>query len=340
MSEIIKNIIKMAIEGPLSEQDARTAFTEIMSGRALEGQIAGFLIALKARGETVTEIKAATQIMLEKCRRVNAPSDAIDIVGTGGDGRGTLNISTASALVVASCGVTVAKHGNKNISSQSGAADVLGELRINTYIEPNMVENCIVKANIGFMMAPVYHPAVKTVMPARQMLGVRTIFNILGPLTNPAKVKFHLIGAYDYTLLKPMAKTLKHLGSKQAWLVHGNDGIDEISISGPTRIVQLKQNKIDEFEVTPNDAGLATHPLSKIIGGSPAQNARELRSLLDGKASAYRDAVLLNSSAALLVAGRTKTLKEGVKIASEALDTGKTNSTLKLLSNLTAKKLQ
>ncbi len=338
MTKILKNIIQRALEKPLSEQDAMEAFSEIMSGRALEGQIAGFLIALKARGETVNEIKAAAKIMLEKCRKVSGFPNAIDIVGTGGDGKGTLNISTATALVVASCGATVAKHGNKNISSQSGAADVLQELGVNTLVEPKIVEECILKANIGFMMAPIHHPAVKTVMPTRQMLGVRTIFNILGPLTNPAKVKFHLIGAYDRSLLKPMAETLQQLGSKRAWLVHGNDGIDEISISGPTSVVELRENKIEEFEISPHDAKLPTHPLSKILGGSPVKNALEFQLLLDGKPSAYRDAVLLNSSAALLIAGKTMTLPEGVKLASEAIDFGETKNTLKLLSTLTAKK--
>ena len=256
MTDIMKNVLQLAIEKPLSEKNAMDAFTEIMSGNALEGQIAAFLIALKLRGETVTEIKAAAKIMLNKCRKVNAPEKSMDIVGTGGDGKGTLNISTATALVVASSGITIAKHGNKNISSLSGAADVLEELRIRTNIDPTMVEKCIAEANIGFMMAPIHHPAVKNVMPTRQMLGVRTIFNILGPLTNPAEVKYHLIGAYDVNLLKPMANVLKQLGSRRAWLVHGHDGIDEISISGPTTVIQLKNNLIDRFEINPSDAGL------------------------------------------------------------------------------------
>ena len=339
MTEIMKNIIKLAIEKPLSERDAMHAFTEIMSGRALEGQIAGLLIALKSRGETVTEIKAAAKIMTQKCLKVKAPPNAMDIVGTGGDGKGTLNISTATALVVASCGVTVAKHGNKNISSQSGAADVLEELGVKTIVEPAIVEKCICEANIGFMMAPVHHPAVKHVMPTRQMLGVRTIFNILGPLTNPAEVKHHLIGAYDVKLLKPMAQTLQKLGSKRAWLVHGEDGIDEISISGSTKIVQLENNKIETFEITPTDAGLPTHPLSSIIGGSPSENAIELRSLINGENSPYRDAVLLNSAAALIISGKVETLKHGVEIAARAIDSKATQQTLDLLSQTTIEQL-
>ena len=340
MTEVMKNIIKLAIDKPLSEENAMTAFSEIMSGNALEGQIAGFLIALRSRGETVIEIKAAAKTMLNECRRVNAPASSLDIVGTGGDGKGTLNISTTTALVVASCGVHVAKHGNKNISSKSGAADVLEELGINTAVEPNVVEKCILKAKIGFMMAPVHHPAVKNVMPTRQMLGIRTIFNILGPLTNPAQVKYHLIGAYSKTLLKPMAQTLQQLGSKSAWLVHGKDGIDEISISGPTNITSLNNNKIESFEINPTDAGLPTHDLHKILGGSPAQNAFELRSLIAGKISPYRDAVLLNSSAALLVAGKAKNLRQGVDIAAQAIESGATKNTLELLSKLTNENLQ
>ncbi len=337
MTDIMKNILQLAIEGPLSEKNATIAFSEIMSGNASESQIASFLVALKCRGENVTEIKAAAQVMLNKCEKVVAPKNCIDIVGTGGDGKGTLNISTAAALVVASSGIPVAKHGNKNISSKSGAADVLEEMGVNTGINPNIVETCIAEANIGFMMAPIHHPAVKNVMPARKMLGVRTIFNILGPLTNPANVKYHLIGAYDKNLLEPMAFTLQQLGSKQAWLVHGQDGIDEISISGPTNVVQLKNSKIDMFEVCPQDAGLMPHPLSSIQGGSPKENANELQSLLNGKLSPYRDTVLLNAAAAILIAGKAKNLKEGVQIATQAIDTGATKKTLHLLSSLTTK---
>ena len=331
MTLIMKNIIQNALNGPLSEEDAMRAFDEIMSGNALEGQIGGFLIALKCRGETVAEIKAAAQIMLNKCRKVHAPKNAIDIVGTGGDGKGTLNISTATALVVASCGVTVAKHGNKNITSQSGAADVLEHLGVNTMVEPHIVEQSLKKANIGFMMAPVHHPAVKNVMPTRQMLGVRTIFNILGPLTNPAQVKYHLIGAYDANLLSPMANTLKQLGSKRAWLACGQDGIDEISISGLTTIIELKNDQINSFEIKPSDAGLQTHPLSSIMGGRPAENANKLKDLLNGKISAYRDAVLLNSAAAMLIAGHAKNLEDGAEIAARAIDCGAAKKTLDLL---------
>ena len=225
--------------------------------------------------------------------------------------------------------------GNKNISSQSGSADVLDHLGVKTMVEPHIVEQSLKKANIGFMMATIHHPAVKNVMPTRQMLGVRTIFNILGPLTNPAQTKYHLIGAYDSNLLLPMADTLKHLGSKRAWLAHGHDGIDEISISGPTTIIELNNDKINSFEIKPSDAGLSTHSLSSILGGSPSENARHLEDLVNGKNSAYRDAVLLNSSAAMLIAGYTKNLIDGVGIAARAIDNGNTWITLQLLAEAT-----
>ena len=335
MTEIMKKIIQKVVEGPLSENDAMSAFHEIMSGNALEGQIGGFLMALKCRGETVDEIKSAAQVMLNKCRKVRAPKNAIDIVGTGGDGKGTLNISTATALVVASCGVTVAKHGNKNISSQSGEADVLEHLGVKTMVEPHIVERSLRTANIGFMMAPIHHPAVKNVMPTRQMLGIRTIFNILGPLTNPAEVKYHLLGAYAPNLLRPMIDTLKQLGSKRAWLVHGEDGTDEISISGPTNVLELNNYEIKSFKINPSDAGLKSHSLSSILGGSPAENAHHLKDLLNGKGSAYRDAVLLNSSAALVISGHTNNLEDGVRLAKRAIDDGDTKKTLELLCKAT-----
>ena len=336
MTFTLKDIIQKAVKGPLSELDAMAAFEEIMNGKASEGQVAGLLMILKLRGESVTEIKAATKIMLKKCRKVSTPKNSIDIVGTGGDGMNTLNISTATSIVVAATSVPVAKHGNRNISSQSGAADVLEKLGINTFVEPSLVEKCISEVNIGFMMAPIHHPAVKNVMPIRKMLGVRTIFNILGPLTNPAQVKYHLIGAYDVSLLQPMAQTLQQLGSKRAWFVHGDDGIDEISISGPTKIISLQEGELSEFEIEPGDAGLSAHPLSKIKGGSPSKNARHILSLFDGEKSPYRDAVLLNSSAALIISGKAKNLKSGVEIAAEAIDNGSAKRTLNSLAKLTS----
>ncbi len=335
MSEFMKDIIGQSIAGPLSRDMAMRAFNEIMSGNASQSQVAGFLIALKMRGETVNEIASAAKVMLSKCTHVKAPDKAIDIVGTGGDGKGTLNISTATALVVASSGVVVAKHGNRNISSKSGAADVLEQLNVNLTVTCPVVERCLRKANIGFMLAPTHHPAVRHVMSARKDLGTRTIFNILGPLTNPASTKYHLIGTYSKDLLSPMTKVLKELGSKRAWLVHGADGTDEISISGTTHVLELKNGQLSNFKITPKDAGLTTHPIEAISGGSPKENAKALRELIAGKRSPYRDTVLLNAAAALIIANKVENLIDGVQIAANSIDSGATEKTLNILSKET-----
>ena len=272
--------------------------------------------------------------MRSRCIPVDAPSGSIDIVGTGGDGVGTLNISTAAAFAVAGAGVTVAKHGNRNLSSKSGAADALTALGINVMVEADVVEAEIKNAGIGFMMAPMHHPATKHVMPIRQELGCKTIFNILGPLTNPAGVKRQLSGAFAPDLLFPMAETLDTLGCEKAWLVHGSDGTDELTIVGVSTVVELFDGKISSFEIHPEDAGLPTHKLSEILGGSPAENASELQALLEGKKSAYRDAVLLNSSAALLIAGKCDSLKEGVEYAAHSIDSGRAKESLELVKKV------
>jgi len=289
---------------------------------------------MRARGESVSEYSAAAEAMRSRCIPVDAPSGSIDIVGTGGDGVGTLNISTAAAFAVAGAGVTVAKHGNRNLSSKSGAADALTALGINVMVEADVVEAEIRNAGIGFMMAPMHHPATKHVMPIRQELGCKTIFNILGPLTNPAGVKRQLSGAFAPDLLFPMAETLDTLGCEKAWLVHGSDGTDELTIVGVSTVVELFDGKISSFEVHPEDAGLPTHKLSEILGGSPAENASELKALLEGKKSAYRDAVLLNSSAALLIAGKCGSLKEGVEYAADSIDSGKAKKSLELVKKV------
>ena len=246
----------------------------------------------------------------------------MDIVGTGGDGKGTLNISTATAFVVAGAGVPVAKHGNRNLSSKSGAADALTEMGLNVMVGPEVVERCLAEAGIGFMMAPMHHPAMRHVGPVRAELGTRTIFNILGPLTNPAGVKRQLTGTFSGHLIRPMAETLLALGSESAWLVHGSDGTDEISIAGPTAVAALEEGQIREFTVHPEDAGLPVHPFEAILGGTPVENAAAFRALLDGAKGAYRDAVLLNSAAALLVAGKVTSLKDGVTLARTSIDSG------------------
>ena len=330
-----KDFIAQAADGPLSRDAAEAAFSLIMEGDATPSQIGGFLMALRTRGEVLDEYAAAASVMRAKCHKVNAPKGAMDIVGTGGDGKSTLNISTATALVVAGANVIVAKHGNRNLSSKSGAGDVFTELGLDVMIEADRVQSVLDKTGIAFMMAPMHHPAMRHVMPTRQELGTRTVFNILGPLTNPAGVKRQLTGAFSADLLRPMAETLQALGSERAWLVHGSDGTDEIAISGPTKVVGLANDRIDAFEIHPEDAGLDERPFDEIIGGTPAHNAAALTALLDGAASAYRDAVLLNAAAALVVAGDGDDLKEGVARAKESIDSGAAKAKLTALVEAT-----
>ncbi|MEL6841402.1 MAG: anthranilate phosphoribosyltransferase, partial [Pseudomonadota bacterium] len=249
MSDALKPLINAAAEGPLTRAQAEEAFEILFEGDATPSQIGGFLMALRTRGETVDEYAAAAAVMRAKCLSVKAPEGAMDIVGTGGDGKHTLNISTATAFVVAGAGVPVAKHGNRNLSSKSGTADVQGAMGINVMVGPEVVERGLTEAGIGFMMAPMHHPAIKHVMPTRAELGTRTIFNILGPLTNPAGVKRQLTGAFSRDLIRPMADTLLALGSDKAWLVHGSDGTDELTITGTSWVAAVDDGKVTEFEV-------------------------------------------------------------------------------------------
>ena len=322
MSDVLRPLIGIAAERPLTRAEAETAFEALFNGEGTPAQMGGFLMALRTRGETVDEYAAAASVMRARCNAVRAPQGAMDIVGTGGDGKGTLNISTATAFVVAGAGVVVAKHGNRNLSSRSGAADALTELGINVMVGPEVVERALAQTGIGFMMAPMHHPAMRHVAPVRAELGTRTIFNILGPLTNPAGVTRQLTGAFSPALLRPMAETLLRLGSEKAWLVHGGDGTDELSIAAPSRVVALADGALREFDLHPEEAGLPVHPFEAILGGSPAENAAAFRALLSGAAGAYRDAVLLNAAAALIVADRAASLKEGVALARESLDSG------------------
>jgi anthranilate phosphoribosyltransferase len=335
MSEVLKPLIGIAASRPLTRAEAEAAFDALFEGQGTPSQMGGFLMALRTRGETVDEYAAAASVMRAKCNAVRAPAGAMDIVGTGGDGKGTLNISTATAFVVAGAGVTVAKHGNRNLSSKSGAADALTELGLNVMVGPDVVERCLAEAGIGFMMAPMHHPAIRHVMPVRAELGTRTIFNILGPLTNPAGVKRQLTGAFSGALIRPMAETLLALGSEKAWLVHGADGTDEISIVGATSVAAVEGGTVRDFTVHPEDAGLAPHPFEAILGGTPADNAAAFRALLDGAPGAYRDAVLLNSAAALIVADRAGTLSEGVALARESIDSGAARTKVEALRRLT-----
>ena len=335
MSDVLKPLIGIAAERALTRAEAETAFQALFEGAATPAQMGGFLMALRTRGETVDEFAAAASVMRSKCLPVRAPAGAMDIVGTGGDGKGTLNISTATAFVVAGAGVIVAKHGNRNLSSKSGAADALTELGLNVMVGPEIVERCLNEAGIGFMMAPMHHPATRHVMPVRAELGTRTLFNILGPLTNPAGVKRQLTGAFSAALIRPMAETLRALGSEKAWLVHGGDGSDELSISAASHVAALENGEIREFELHPAEAGLPTHPFEAIIGGTPAQNAVAFRALLDGAPGAYRDAVLLNTAAALMVADRVTDLADGVAMARASIDSGAAKAKITALARIT-----
>ena len=335
MSDALKPLIGIAADRPLTRLEAEIAFSALFEGAATPAQMGGFLMALRTRGETVDEYAAAAAVMRSKCLPVRAPKGAMDIVGTGGDGKGTLNISTATAFVVAGAGVVVAKHGNRNLSSKSGAADALTELGLNVMVGPDVVERCLAEAGIGFMMAPMHHPATRHVMPVRAELGTRTLFNILGPLTNPAGVKRQLTGAFSAALIRPMAETLRALGSEKAWLVHGGDGSDELSISAASKVAALEDGEIREFDLHPAEAGLPTHPFEAIVGGTPAQNAAAFRALLDGAPGAYRDAVLLNAAAALLVADKASDLAEGVAMARASIDSGAAKSKIDSLRRVT-----
>ena len=330
----IRPLIGLAATRPLTRAEAETAFAALFEGEATPAQIGGLLMALRARGETVDEIAAAASAMRARAHRVQAPAGAIDIVGTGGDGKGTLNISTATAFVVAAAGVPVAKHGNRNLSSKSGAADVLTALGIEVMRNPEQVQAALDRAGIAFMMAPMHHPAMRHVMGPRTELGTRTVFNLLGPLTNPAGVRRQLTGAFSSDWIVPMAEVLRDLGSDAAWLVHGSDGTDELSICGPSAVAALESRQIRRFETHPDEAGLPCHPFEAILGGEPAANAAALRALLDGAPGAYRDAVLFNAAAALLIAGAAADLPEGVAMARAAIDSGAARAKVQALSAL------
>jgi len=320
----------------LSAPDARLGFEIMMSGNATPAQMGGFLMALRVRGETVDEITGAASVMRAKAARIHAPEDAIDVVGTGGDGAGTWNVSTASSLVVAACGVRVAKHGNRALSSKSGAADVLTALGVNIEADFKLVERAIREAGIGFMMAPRHHAAMRNVAGPRVELGTRTIFNLLGPISNPAHVTRQLVGVYDKRWVRPVAEVLGKLGSTRAWVVHGSDGLDEITTTGPSFVAALEGGAVREFEVKPEDAGLARADAAALRGGTPAENAGAIMALLGGKAGAFRDIVLLNAGAALIVAEKAKDLAAGARMAAQAIDTGAATATLSKLIAITS----
>jgi len=318
----------------LTAEQSEKVFDQIMSGQIDEEEITEFLLALKAKGESPSEILGAARMLRAKSKPTKIPAEVLDVCGTGGDGLNTLNISTAVAFVVAGCGVPVAKHGGRAVSSKSGSADVLTELGVNI-THQEKAEECFAHSNMCFMFAPDYHEAMKYVAAIRLKLKTRTIFNLLGPLLNPAKAKHQLIGVYSPHLLHPFAEVLRSLKTKKAWVVHGSDGLDEISISGETQIAELDNGVIDTFTITPEDAGLKRGKLENIAGGDAKHNAAAIIELLEGKAGTYRDIVLLNAAAALIVAEKTHDLQEGVKLAAKSIDSGKAMEVLNKLRDLT-----
>ena len=328
----LKSIIgKVATGATLTRAEAAAAFDRMMSGEATPSQMGGLLMALRVRGETVEEITGAVAAMRSKMLPVNAPAGCIDIVGTGGDGSGSVNVSTCAAFIVAGAGVPVAKHGNRALSSRSGAADVLASLGVRIDLKPEQVEACVREAGIGFMFAPAHHPAMKNVGPTRVELATRTIFNLLGPLSNPAGVKRQMVGVFSRQWVQPLAQVLKNLGAESVWVVHGSDGLDEITLTGETFVAALEKGDIRTFEVRPEDAGLGRCAGEELKGGDAADNAVALRSVLEGAPSAYRDVALLNAAAALIVSGRADTLKEAVAIGAKSLDSGAAAARLKEL---------
>jgi anthranilate phosphoribosyltransferase len=331
MADLKAIVGKVAAGGRLTRAEAEDAFGIIMSGEATPVQIGAFLTALRLRGETVDEIAGAVATMRAKMTRVEAPDGAIDVVGTGGDASGSYNISTASAFVVAAAGVPVAKHGNRALSSRSGAADTLTALGVKIDIPPEAIARSIREAGIGFMFAPAHHSAMKHVGPARAELGFRTVFNLIGPLSNPAGVKRYLLGVFAPDWLEPLATVLAALGAERAWVVHGHGGLDEISPSGETKVAAIEGGAVKTFSVTPGDVGLPSHPVEAIKGGDAAHNAEALKALLKGAPGAYRDAVLLNAGGALVVAGRAKDFRSGVGLAAELIDSGKAADRLERL---------
>jgi len=318
----------------LGVNDARTAFDIMMSGNATPSQMGGFLMALRVRGETVEEITGGALTLRAKVTGIHAPPDAIDIVGTGGDAKGTWNVSSCSAIVVAACGVPVAKHGNRALSSKTGAADVLTALGVNIDCDMRLIEKSIREANVGFMMAPRHHGAMRHVGPTRVELGTRTIFNLLGPLSNPAGVKRQLLGVFAREWVEPLAQVMGKLGSERVWVMHGSDGLDEITLTGPTYVSEWHAGAVRNFEVTPEDAGLARCDFAKLKGDDPTTNAVALREVLSGAPGAFRDIVLLNSAAALIIADRVTSLKDGVARAAQAIDSGMARQTLNRLIDI------
>jgi anthranilate phosphoribosyltransferase len=332
VSDDFKGLIAKAASGAaLTRDEAAHGFNTMMSGAATPSQMGGLLMALRVRGETVDEITGAVTAMREKMVRVRAPDDAIDVVGTGGDASGSFNVSTCAALIVAGAGVPVAKHGNRALSSRSGAADVLTALGVSIELSADRISSCIDKARIGFMFAPAHHPAMKNVGPTRVELGTRTIFNLLGPLCNPAGVQRQMVGVFSRHWIEPLAHVLKNLGCRRAWVVHGSDGLDEITTAGVTHVATLENGSVRTFDVSPEDAGLARVRPEAVLGGTPIENAQLLQGVLKGEKGPFRDIAVLNAAAALIVAERAKDLKHGTALAQQSIDSGEAHERLRRL---------
>ncbi len=331
MSELKQLIAKAADGKSLTRAEAKTAFNILMSGEATPSQIAGFLMALRVRGETIDEITGAVEVMREKMIRVTAPADTIDIVGTGGDASGSYNISTCAAFVAAGAGLKVAKHGNRALSSKSGAADVLMALGVKVDASPDVISECISAAGLGFMFAPAHHSSMKHVGPTRVELGTRTIFNLLGPLSNPAGARRQVTGVFSKAWVEPIAHVLNNLGSEACWICHGEGGMDEIIPSGTTWISELKNGVVTSFELTPEDAGVKRSNPDELKGGDAAHNAEALRAVLHGKPSAFAEAAAMTAGAALVVAGKAKDIAAGTSAAREAIKSGAARNALETL---------
>jgi len=330
-------LARLAEGAPLERADAEAAFQLIMDGQATPAQIGAFLMGLRIRGETVEEIAAAATVIRAKAQTITAPPGAIDTCGTGGDSSGTYNISTAAAIVIAACGVPVAKHGNRAVSSKSGSADVLTALGVDIGADQSLVLRSLNENNLCFLMAPRHHAAMRHVAPVREEMGLRTLFNLLGPLSNPAGTKRQLLGVFAERWVTPLAEVLGLLGAERAWVVHGSDGLDELTVTGPSQVAEWHQGRITRFEVTPEAAGLPRSPADSLRGGDAAHNAAALRRLLEGETGAYRDVVLLNSGAALVVGDKASNLVEGVAMAAAAIDEGRAKACLDRLIEITNK---
>lgn len=332
---IIETLSLLQRRETLSQGQMISCMNEIMEGEWSNEQISAFLMGLSVRGETVDEITGAAMVMRNKALSINAPENAVDCCGTGGDKLGTYNISTAVAIVSAACGVPIAKHGNRSASSKSGAADVLEALGINLNVPQDKLEEALRIYNFAFLMAPRHHAAMKYVVPVRKSLGIRTIFNVLGPLSNPAKTDRQLLGVFDRKLLVPIAQTLQKLGTRSAWVVHGSDGLDEITTTGATYCAQLKNGEIKQTQIMPQDFGLSISDPKDLIGGEPDENAQALRAVLSGSKNAYRDIVVANTAAVLMISDVANDLKMASSIAQTVLDNGSANDLLNNYINFT-----